>query len=392
MSGSVLAFCRDHFRFTRYPCVYTAKMKKEIAAIEKILRRKQRMFLIMCKEHVVMHKYFFSKQNKRLRGFQEIAHGESWFYGAVHRFAQELNKHDQVVSEDDEFWDKNFLIQEDIYYIQKRALKRSVNLSEEDDRFLDVVSFNCSECIVVLPTGDIVVLTDVNPSGKDGTTETNCIGRCLIEAYMQVLYFKHIEKPLSYRDVAYHKKGTKYLGDDRIAGSRDYAAGYFDFYRANVHRVGVILKTYAVTEGAVGAEFAGFTVQRSNWDPNYFVPHYKVDKIWVSLFARPYETFDILMSRFMAFAVLLYPQYDLFKRLQPVVVTFLQSREEESTLLPIALRFWGDEKAIRRMWTGHEAGGGGGIKECQPFNQDELEHCLTQCLLIDKSPNRGWIG
>lgn len=335
-----------------------------------------------------MHKYFFSKQNKRIRGYQEVAHGESWFYGAVHRFAVELEKHEIVASEDDEFWDKNFLIQEDIYHIQKRALLRNEpNLSEEDLRILDVVISNCIECIVVLPTGDVITVTDVNPSGKDATTETNCIGRMLIEAYMQVLYFKHIEKPITY-DIIHHKKGTKYLGDDRIAGSRDYLPGYFDFYKANVSRVGVILKSYVLTKGAIGAEFAGYTIQRSHWNPNYFVPHYKVEKIWVSLFHKPYATFDILMSRFMAFAVLLYPQYTTFKSLQPVVIKFLQSRKEESNLLPIATRFWGDEQAIRWLWTGYESGGGGGIKECPPFNHDALEQCLTQCLLTAKSLSR----
>lgn len=347
------------------------------------------MFVIMCKEHVVEHKKFFSKQNKRLRGFHEIAHGRSWFHGGVHRLAMEMNKHDVVASEDDEFWDKNFLVQDAVYAIQTRALKRNTKLSDSDNQILSVVVDNCIRCIVVLPTGDIVTLEDINPSGKDATTETNCIGRILVEIYMQVLYYKEIERPLSYREIVYHKKGTNYLGDDRAAGSNDYQPKYFDFYAANVYKVGVILKSYVLTRGphaAVGAEFAGYTIQPSHWDPNYYVPHYKVEKVWVSLFTSPYDHIDILMTRFMAFALLLYPQYALFKRLRPIVIKYLQRFSSPSTLQPIAIRIWGDEEAIRRMWTGHESSGGGGIKiECLPFNLVELAQCLTQCLQTGNS-------
>lgn len=392
--GGLLAFVRHHFKYNRYPCVYMAKMKKEIVTIVKLLMRKQRMFLIMCKEHVVAHKYFFSKQNKRLRGYQEIAHGRSWFHGEVDRLAQELNKHDIVISEDDLFWDKNFMFQQSVYDIQVAALKKNQKLTDEDEILLSVVVENCVKCITVLPTGDIVVLQDVNPSGKDATTETNCIARCLVEAYMQVKYFQHIERPISWERIVRHHKGTNYLGDDRIAGSNDYPPGYFDFYEEHVSDVGVLLKTHVRTKGAEGAEFAGFTIRRSHWDPEYYVPYYRVDKIWMGLFTSPYETFDILMSRFMAFAVLLYPQYTEFTRLRPIVLAFLQSRREESALLPVAIRLWGDEDALRRMWTGQESGGGRRHKEegWQPFNQEEQKQCLTQCSLIVRSLSKGWTG
>jgi len=264
--GGVLAYSKNHFRVKKYPAIYLAKMKTELVPHEKLIRRKQRMFLIMCKEHVTVHKYFFSSQNKALRLKDEIAHGQTWFYGYVNRFAQELTRHDEVASEDDEFWDKSFCFAKAVYWLQRRALLQVVELTPDDLELLDVCINNCIECITVLPTGDVVSLRDVNPSGKDATTETNCIARCLIEAYMQIKYYQHIEHPIDSAAIVRHHVGTKYLGDDRIAGSADYPPGYLKFYRENVHVLNVRVKTYVVTKGPDGAEFAGFTFAKAAWD------------------------------------------------------------------------------------------------------------------------------
>jgi len=365
-TGDVLSFSRRHHASCAYPFVYYAKMKEEMVPIEKIMRRKQRMFTIMCKEHVVIHKYFFARQNKRLHKYQEIAHGQTWFYGFVNRFAEELERHDVVVSEDDEFWDKSYYFAKSVYSIQTRVLRASRELKPEDYALLRDCVSNCIKCIVVLPTGDVVSMEEVNPSGKDGTTESNCVARCLVEAYMQILYFNHIGKPVNTLSIVNHKLGTKYLGDDRIAGSSDYESGYLDFYEQNVKNIGVRLKTYVRTKGAEGAEFAGFTFARAHWNSSYFVPQYKLDKLWFALFVEQHSEPDIILSRFMAFAFLIYPHYSYFKMLRPIIVDYLKICPGSDQLRAVAIHFWWDEDYIRRAWTGLEGMAGGGILERCP--------------------------
>lgn len=369
-SGGVLEYSKHHYATVIHPFIYYAKMKVELVPLAKLLKRKQRMFLMMCKEHVILHKYFFSKQNKRLRLFQEIAHGQTWFYGYVDRFAQELLKHNKVVSEDDEFWDKSFLFGPSVYEIQRQVLISSGELLDNEYDMLQSVIQNCYECITVLPTGDVVLLDGVNPSGKDATTETNCVARCCAEAYMQVLYYKHIEKPLT---IYNHKLGTKFLGDDRIAGSADYPEGYFDYYKDNIVSIGVNLKSYNITNGPEGAEFAGFTFARSHWNQNYFVPLYKLEKIWVNLFIDKETTQIIVLSRFMAFAFLMYPHYKEFSRMRPLVISFLQERVQTCPERDTAITFWWDENFIRSAWTGFEGMAGGGISKACPQIQRTFE-------------------
>jgi hypothetical protein len=311
--------------------------------------------LIQCKEHVVLHKRYFSKQSKRLRKFQEIAHGQTFFYGFVNCLATILSQSALVASEDDEFWDKYFLFMRSIYYLRLRGLKEShVNIPDQD--VLDLVVENMYNVIVVLPEGDIITIGDrTNPSGADATTENNCLGRCLVEAYMQILHYQNIDKPLLERSITRHKHGTKYLGDDRIAGSADYVPGYFTFYKDNVSKCGVKLKTLIETNGPEGSEFAGFTLRRSHWNSNFFVPHYKLDKLYAGLFTNVTHDAGILLSRFMAFAILMYPQIEQYRRYAPIVTGFLQSRYKAHDLFTVTVSFWNDERFCMNLWTGYES-------------------------------------
>lgn len=361
VAGGVIAFAKQHVARHFYPFVYYAKMKIELVPLVKLLRRKQRMFMIQCKEHVVLHKYFFSKQSKRLRKYREIAHGQTWFYGHAHRLAEQMVGA-EVDSEDDEFWDKSFLFMKDIYLLRRRALDASVTLSEDDRLLCDLVIKNMLDVILVLPTGDVVAVRErTNPSGSDATTENNCIARVMVETMMQIMYYKHIDRAPDPIAVSAPKRRTRYLGDDRIATSTDFPEGYLDYYRENVSSLGVILKTLVRTKGPVGAEFAGFTIARSHWNPDYYVPHFKMDKIWVGLFVDREIDHDIILSRFMAFSLLMYPQYELYKRLKPLVISFLQKFETTSNLLEIAIAFWSDEHYLQKCWTGYEGTVGGGI-------------------------------
>jgi hypothetical protein len=383
--GDIITYSKRKFRERNYPCVFTGKMKSELVSLVKLMRRKQRMFMMPDKTHVALHKYFYSAQSKRLRKFKEIAHGLSWFYGAVHQYAEELNESPMVQSEDDEFWDKSFPWMEAIYKLRNRAQDESVELTPEDKQYRDQVVRGMREVILVLPTGDVVLIIDrLNPSGSDATTENNCIARCLVEAYMQVKYYAIIEKPIPmYAPV---KRGTKYLGDDRTAGSRDYPDGYLQYYESNVYEMGVRLKTILYTKGAEGAEFAGFKIARSHWNPNYYVPHYSTEKLWVGMFTSPDTDPDIIMSKFMAFSLLLYPRYEVFSLLRPHVVAYLQTFPE-SVLRDVTISFWHDEAYLRRAWTGHESEltAGGGIFERCPTQEskcalrDALKTLSTAC-------------
>lgn len=335
-------------------------MKKDFVSKAKLFDRKQRMYLIQAKEHVCLHKKYFSKQSKRLRGFREIAHGRSWFHGNVDTLAHSLTG--QVASFDGDKWDKRFAIMKDIYYIRKQILIESGEVAP-DDYELNLCINNMLSTIVVLPTGDIILVQNrQNPSGADATTENNCIAHMIYETYIQILHYKSIPKPLNLREIACHKRGTNYLGDDRILSESTYLPGYLTFYRDNIHRVGVIVKSYVITPTCEGAEFAGFTIQRSHWNPDYYVPHYSLEKVWAGLFSKPAKDRETSLTRFMAFAFLMYPQYAEFTRIKKHVISYLQKLGGEDTHTPIS--FWSDEPFLRRMWTGHESEGGKNIERC----------------------------
>jgi hypothetical protein len=349
-----------HILKNRYPFPYLGAMKKDYVSKAKLLSRKQRMFMIQCKEHVCLHKKYFSKQSKRLRMFREIAHGQTWFYGNVNQLASSMEG--EIVSEDDEFWDKRFFVMQDIYYIRKKILMESGEVLP-DDYELGVCVDNLIHNIVVLPTGDVVRISNrQNPSGADATTENNCIARLMYEIYMQILYSHFLFKAPDLRAIVCYKKGTRYLGDDRIAASADYPPGYFNFYETTICEVGVILKSHVRTPTPEGSEFAGFKLERSHWDKNYYVPHYSLEKIWAGLFSKPALHREIVMTRFMAFAFLIYPHYDTYVGLRKHVISYLQKLGGEDTFTPI--KFWADESYLRRMWTGYESDGGKSFDKC----------------------------
>jgi len=366
LSGDILTYCREHRkRMPRYNdegiirslwALYFAKMKQEVVTLIKLLKRKQRMFMIQCKELVCLHKEFFSKQSKRLRMFNEIKHGQTWFYGYVDQFAKILDQSERVDSEDDEFFDKYIAVMEDIYTgIRVRCLRLSVELSPEDDELMQDVVYNLINIMLILPTGDIIqVKSRLNPSGADATTENNCLIRKTYEFYMCVLHFRSIDKPINASKLLLPKKGTAYLGDDRAAGSADYEPGYLDFYKEHIHLVGIKLKTLVATRGAEGAEFAGFTIQRSHWNRDVYVPHYKLEKLWYGFYVEKDSDFDVTCSRFMAFALLTYPHYEQYKMLKPVVISFLQQYPIQSPASSMAIQFWSDEEFLRRSWMGYE--------------------------------------
>lgn len=361
--GGITKYVKFHIAHNRYPFVYYGVMKKEYITLQKLKQRKQRMFVVQCKEHVAAHKRYFSKQSKRLRKFREISHGQTWFYGNVNTLAQELIG-SEVASEDDTFWDKFIMVMEDVYYIRRYYLERSGELVDDDRYIVDLVIENMRNNIIVLPTGDIIMIRDRNgPSGADATTENNCIIRLMVEIYMQVKYYKHIGRPLDVDEIKKPKRGTRYLGDDRIAKLSSFPEGYSKYYVDNIGKVGIHLKEYAITAGPEGAEFAGFKIARSHWNRDYYVPHYKIEKVYAGLFSKPANDFGVLMTRFMAFALLMYPHYEEFCRIKPHVLSFLRTFDSEEIYNPIM--FWADEDFLQRAWTGHEVVGGK-RNECLP--------------------------
>ena len=331
-------------------------MKDEPVTLEKYLMRKQRMFMVMPVHAVVLHKHYFSKQSKRIRKFREIAHGKTFFYGEVTRLARQLEG-SIVQSEDDIFFDKRFVFMKEIYQMRRRALRESVELTEQDELFIDILEHNLLKPIVLLPTGDIVRIRErTNPSGADATTENNCIARLLVENYMIIKYLSSLgpEAP-RFKLFTGDRTGTNYLGDDRIAGSKAYPEGYLDFYRDNISTTGILVKQLDVTNGPVGAEFAGFRIALSHWSKDVYVPKYRLDKIWFGCFVSRDRDLNITVSRLMAFAFLVYPHYTVFKQLKPIVLAYLQQTKADSHLRQIAMEFWHDESYIQRMWTGLEA-------------------------------------
>jgi len=353
--GTLLEHVFHHFARSFYPCVYKSHMKIEWVPKVKILTRKQRMYLVQNKEMVVSHKHFFSKQSKRLRKYREIAHGQTYFFGNVHALSIGM-RGSQVQSEDDEFWDKRFVFMRSIYQMRLRALRESkVELSAEQERVLLYVCQNMYDIIALLPDGNIIIVSDrLNPSGADATTENNCLGRVLLECYMQILYYRHIEKPINIIKIASFKQNTRYLGDDRIACANDYEPGYLEFYGCNLALTGVKVKTLVLTEGPVGAEFAGFTMRPSHWDHSFIVPHYKQDKILAGLYVSHDKSIDITDTRLTAFAFLLYPQYGAFCTIKPIAIAFLQQHLEREHA-QMAITFWTDESYLQQMWSGREA-------------------------------------
>jgi len=353
VNGDVIRASKDHFRTNIRPVVYKASMKGEAVPLSKYLMRKQRMFMIMPVHAVVLHKHYFSRQSKALRKFREIAHGKTFFFGAVTRLARQLEGSD-VASEDDTFWDKRFVFMHEVYKLRMRGLT-SGNVISDDDSFYINSLIECLENpLVLLPTGDVIkILGRTNPSGADATTENNCIARLLVENYAVLTYCQNLG-PLDF-DPLVERRGTQYLGDDRIAASKAYPDGYFGHYPGVLAKVGVQVKILEITKGPIGAEFAGFRITRSWWDPNTYLPLYKMEKIWYGLFVTRDKDINITVSRLMAFAFLVYPHYSTFTALKPIVVDFLRDEMRASEISQIALDFWLDEVQIQRMWTGLEA-------------------------------------
>lgn len=330
-------------------------MKIEWVPIRKIMTNKQRLYVVQNKEMVCLHKHYFSKQSKQFRGYMEVAHGQTWFYGNVHKHAILLE--DTIVqSEDDEFWDKRVSVMAEVYELRLRGIQHLVG--ESDKPYVTEIIRNMVDVIILLPNGDLVTCNRTNPSGADATTENNCIVRALFEAYIQVLYWETIPhnpaKPYaSDRAIREEKKGTKYLGDDRIASSRDYPEGYLDFYSTHIQQCGVKVKTLTTTSGPVGAEFAGYTI---HFDKriNMYVPHYKREKIFAGLFVTHDENINITCSRMMAFAFLCWPQEDLYYELKPLIIKYLQPHKHLD-LAQAAIHFWLDYEYMKYAWTGLES-------------------------------------
>jgi len=333
------------------PVLWNSVMKKEPVTLAKYLSRKQRMFMVMPVHAIVLHKHYFSKQSKRCRGFREIAHGQTFFFGGVNRLAEELIG-SQVDSEDDFFWDKRFLIMESVYKLRKRGIEYE-SMDPSDRRYVDMLVECLERPIVVLPNGDVIRINNrTNPSGADATTENNCIARLLFENYVLVKYCD--VNNISPHHYIQPRVGTHYLGDDRIAASRGFPPGYLDFYRTTIPETGVLVKSLVRTDGPVGSEFAGFTIQRAHWNKDEYVPYYRLDKLWFGLFATTDLSEDITLSRMCAFAFLLYPQYTVFKAVKPIVINFVQRMKDDS-LRQVVLTFWSDEQYLQRMWTGKES-------------------------------------
>jgi len=361
-------------------------MKREAVTLEKYLKRKQRMFMIMPVHAVVLHKHYFSKQSKRLRMFREIAHGQTFFFGEVNRLAQEMLGF-EVQSEDDEFFDKRFCFMETVYALRKRGVGYS-EMSQENKDYIDQLVEAICNPIVVLPDGNVIrVPGRTNPSGSDATTENNCLARALVENYVLIGYCDETQNNPNYYSAM--RLGTRYLGDDRVATSRGYPDGYLKYYREHLSETGIKWKTLVDTDGPVGAEFAGFTITPSHWDSDYFVPVYRLEKLWYGLFSEVDENQDITLSRLCAFAFLLYPAYEHYKRVKPIVVAYVQGFPE-SILKPIVLQFWNDELYLRRMWTGLEATQGlhivQSVLEAEVYFEDD--RCIRYC---DASPTQGSI-
>lgn len=344
---------KSFFRGNLLPVVYKASMKGEPVPIAKYLMRKQRMFMVMPVHAVVLHKHYFSSQSKALRQFREIAHGQTFFFGGVTRLARQLEG-STVQSEDDSFWDKRFVFMKEVYQLRMRGLQIYNEFSDDDMFFIDALIECLVRPIVLLPTGDVVLICErTNPSGADATTENNCIARLLVENYAVVCYCRNLG-PFDFDPIP-HRKATKYLGDDRIAGSRDYPPGYLEYYPSILSRVGVQVKTLDVTSGPLGAEFAGFKIAQSSWDPNTYVPLYKLEKIWYGLFVVRDKDINVTASRLMAFAFLIYPHYKFFSELKPLVLDFIREHLISCDLAQMAMDFWIDEIQIQRMWTGLES-------------------------------------
>jgi len=293
------------------PIVWAATMKKEIVSVEKLNKRKQRMFMIMPVHAVILHKRYFSKQSKRLRNFAEIAHGYTFFWGGVDRLADELVG-GPVDSEDDEFWDKFFLVMEEIYELRMRALRISVDLSPQELVEAELASNSLVFTYVLLPTGDCVRIDRrMNPSGADATTENNCVGRKLIENFCRLKHLQSLGEPVP-RSLP-NLRGTKYVGDDRVASMKEHLPGYSEFYRECVATCGVHIKTLVSTSGPVGAEFCGFKFAPKHWDKGY-MPLFNLDRLYAGVFI-PEDGGDLSIgfTRLMSYSLLFYPHESVFE-------------------------------------------------------------------------------
>lgn len=352
MDVPLYEYCARHMRTQRYPTIYVGHMKIEFTAREKVLKRRQRMFLIQNKETVVLHKKYFGLQSKRLRQYKSIAHGQTFFFGNAHLFA-ESRERVRIDSEDDTFWDKNYSFMSAVYQLRMRGLRDSpgyTDLTSDDQFLIENVIAGFVEVIVIVPGGSICRIRNrTNPSGADATTENNCIARYLVECYMQIIYNTRFQTLVS------DKTGTMYLGDDRIASMDQYEDGYSEFYEREVKTIGVDLKTLKRTNGIADAEFAGFTFKKTTHLYGMWIPHYSYDKIVPSLFyRRPEDNTNIILSRLMAYGILLYPRTE-FQQLQSAVVKYLQQFRQHP-LHSVAVAFWTDETTLRYIWTGRESG------------------------------------
>lgn len=334
-----------------HPIMYAGVMKKELTLISKLLRRKQRMFMVQPVSAVVQHKRFFGKQSKRLRLFQEISHGTCFFYGGVDDLARSL-EHMEVHSEDDEFWDKYFLVMDEVYEMRMRGISESgVVLTDDDRTIISKIIGSLISPILILPDGDVISVSHrLNPSGADATTENNCVGRKLIENYIRICFAAEHGFSLPRSSL----KSTKFCGDDRIAGMGEHPDGYGKYYVEKIKECGVRIKTLEITDGPLGAEFCGFRIVRSWWDSSLYVPQYNLDRLYAGLVIPVDKDRNITYSRLMAMALLFYPHRDVFKSLRPRIITFLQ-KDVACVYSSVAMQFWSEENYLQHMWSGRES-------------------------------------
>jgi len=349
--------------------VAMATMKKELVPKLKLIRRKQRMFVIQPKQGYVLHKHYYGKQSKSLRNRHESAHGTSWFFGAVHLLATQL-ENSTVDSYDFEFWDKRFVVMEDIYRIRNQWLAMSGDHSPDDVHYISKVNASYRNILIITQTGDVFIVSDrINPSGFDATTENNVLAHDIITHF---LYRKHCFETAVNPFTAKIFTLDRYNGDDELKSSKSYCKDFLDYYMANVHQACLKIKEHIRTEGPIGAKFSGFTIVKPQGS-NYYMPKYEIEKVWVGLLLTHDSDYNITVSRFLAFAFLLYPHTETFKQLRPVAIKYLRSFEGKVNegALQAALDFWQDEEFLRRSWTGLEAGSCSIRPDFTPWEEEE---------------------
>jgi hypothetical protein len=212
-----------------YFMIYGVEDKDELLSKYDVdVRQKLRTYFAGCFYGITWQKFLYTEQNDAMKsrfGSDWIQYGYVKQFGGYAQMIARLNPFNLKWAMDISGWDRAFPFLEVVYEIRNFFLTKSMERLVDPEslkKFNYLMTEVTSDIVnhrVILKDGSIWIKDVGNPSGSNNTTEDNCIGHVLLDAYI----FIKLYQKLHHGELPKTKKIKKYClaliyGDDDLCG------------------------------------------------------------------------------------------------------------------------------------------------------------------------------